>query len=458
MNPLHSEAQELLDENWTGRYTRPSPELYPHQWNWDSCLVALGNALVAPERAARELASLLDGQWETGMVPHIVFQPQAESPEPVAGYFPGPQVYDVTRSQSAPKEVATSGLTQPPLLATALDRLHRVAPDEPGVRRVVEKGVRAAEAWHAHLLDVRDPEGMGAVTILHPWESGMDNLPVWDGPLERAPAASGSYQRVDLEAVKDPVERPSDREYDRYVGLIEQLKDADWNHVAAYPDHAFRVKDLVTTSLLYADAQALRALLDDLGRSTAETDARLERLREGFGETFVPGGPDGAQAYCYDLLGEEHIRVPTAASLLPVYAGLVDPDDMSQVLSLLRGHRFCGTACHVTALPSTSTASTSFSAAAYWRGPVWFNVNWMVIQGLASYGYQQQASRIREGLLHLVDHHGFWEYFDPYTGQGLGAGRFSWTASLTLDLLAGDPDPLPRGPANLRPVERRGLS
>jgi len=37
----------------------------------------------------------------------------------------------------------------------------------------------------------------------------------------------------------------------------------------------------------------------------------------------------------------------------------------------------------------------------------------------------------------LVAGAGFAEYFDPLTGEARGAGRFSWTAALVLDLLAG---------------------
>ena len=34
----------------------------------------------------------------------------------------------------------------------------------------------------------------------------------------------------------------------------------------------------------------------------------------------------------------------------------------------------------------------------------------------------------------LVERSGFFEYFDPHTGEGLGARDFSWTAALVLDL------------------------
>jgi hypothetical protein len=31
----------------------------------------------------------------------------------------------------------------------------------------------------------RDPEKTGLVTILHPWESGLDDSPVWDYALSQ---------------------------------------------------------------------------------------------------------------------------------------------------------------------------------------------------------------------------------------------------------------------------------
>jgi hypothetical protein len=37
--------------------------------------------------------------------------------------------------------------------------------------------------------------------------------------------------------------------------------------------------------------------------------------------------------------------------------------------------------------------------------------------------------------LEVVDTHGFREYYDPISGDGLGAHDFSWTAALVLDLL-----------------------
>jgi hypothetical protein len=63
-NDLEHRAREILSANDRGNYTVPtSSGLYPAQWNWDSCLVALGFAQYDLPRAWQEVATLFSGQW-----------------------------------------------------------------------------------------------------------------------------------------------------------------------------------------------------------------------------------------------------------------------------------------------------------------------------------------------------------------------------------------------------------
>src|SRR5437764_4710170 len=91
-------AKQVLAGNDLGKSTKPAPGLYPHQWNWDSCFIAIGIAHYDPDRAADEIRSLLRGQWRNGLLPQIVFSPKGE------GYFPGPDVWQSTRSPDAPRD------------------------------------------------------------------------------------------------------------------------------------------------------------------------------------------------------------------------------------------------------------------------------------------------------------------------------------------------------------------
>ena len=71
----------------------------------------------------------------------------------------------------------------------------------------------------------------------------------------------------------------------------------------------------------------------------------------------------------------------------------------------------------------------------YWRGNVWPCVNWLIFKGLQRYGYNDLARELAENSVDLLKQSGFWEYYNPITGAGLGGSTFSWAAAL-LDMIA----------------------
>nr|WP_237773512.1 hypothetical protein [Streptomyces luteocolor] len=86
-------------------------------------------------------------------------------------------------------------------------------------------------------------------------------------------------------------------------------------------------------------------------------------------------------------------------------------------------------------VPSHDLTGPAFDPHRYWRGPAWFNTNWLMEKGLRLHGEPARADGLRETLLDVAGASGFAEYVDPYTGRGCGARGFGWTAALTLDLL-----------------------
>ena len=79
-------------------------------------------------------------------------------------------------------------------------------------------------------------------------------------------------------------------------------------------------------------------------------------------------------------------------------------------------------------LPTVWPESELFDPICYWRGPSWVNMNWFFAREL--------GSEVVDSTLKMVENSGFWEYFHPLTGKGLGADHFTWTAALVLDMLA----------------------
>src|SRR5262245_9352675 len=120
---LIERAKAVLDANRVGRSTKPAPNLYPHQWSWDSAFIAMGYVHYEQPRAEDELRRLFEAQWSNGLVPHIVFNPQAER------YFPNPEMWGTVGNARIPAGQLTSGIVQPPVHATAALHIFRYAPD-----------------------------------------------------------------------------------------------------------------------------------------------------------------------------------------------------------------------------------------------------------------------------------------------------------------------------------------
>src|ERR671932_1565883 len=264
---LARRAAEVWSRNDMGGWTRASPELYPHQWSWDTGFIAIGLAHLDTERAARELLTLFEHQWKTGKVPHIVFNPDA----PPESYFPGAEHW-ISAGEFAdapPAPPYTSALCQPPTHALGALRIWEIARGKGGeasARGFLREIYPRLLAWHRYLLTYRDPEGSGLVTIYHPWESGTDNSPRWDAALETVEVGEVSpHPRYDLEHVDDPAQRPTDEEYDRYLWLVRLIKRATCDEAAIYDTPPFLVNDVLFSAILVAANEALLEVAEVVG-------------------------------------------------------------------------------------------------------------------------------------------------------------------------------------------------
>ena len=113
------QATKVLKDNDLGTMVMAAPRLYPHQWSWDAAFIAIGLARISVPWAITEMRTLLHAQWDTGMIPHIVFTD-------VPGYFPGSDVWGTDDAEAKPAGVQTSGICQPPIQAIAAARILQV--------------------------------------------------------------------------------------------------------------------------------------------------------------------------------------------------------------------------------------------------------------------------------------------------------------------------------------------
>jgi hypothetical protein len=431
--PLADGAEYVLRSNDRGRMTVAAPRLYPHLWSWDAAFVAIGLARLSVARAVTELRTVLAGQWSTGMIPHIQFSDSG-------GYFPGPDRWRSSTAGCAPPGVATSGICQPPVHAIAVAEVVAAGRRNGGTDRVLVENFLAESfdgwlKWHRWLAAARDPHRIGLVEIHHGWESGLDNSPRWDHSYARVqPGALEPFERTDVRHVSDLSERPSDYEYRQYAWLIEQMRSVGYDDSLVSGAVDFRVRDVLMSAILAEASEVLAELGDDLGRTTAAAELRSYATRFRSGVAAAVSTVTGL-ARDFDVRTGEWVHTATVAGFAPLLCS-ADRSLRQRQLRILTGPQWLAHPQLALPLPtSTSAASPAFRRTTYWRGPVWPVLTWLLCWGLRRHGDQALAEQLRATSLQQLRHLDFAEYYDPFSGAGLGSRNQSWTAAVALDWL-----------------------
>ena len=401
---LDAQAREILRGNSRGGYTIPTSGLYPYQWNWDSVFSAWGFAEFDIDRAWKEIETLFTGQWENGMVPHIIFH------QPDPGYFPGP---DVWGTQAEPP---TSGISQPPIAATFARMI--LAQDDGQVARMRALWPKML-AWHRWYMMHRCEDGLIATT--HPWETGRDNSPDWDKAMAGVDTSGvGAYTRRDTAHVNADM-RPKKEDYDRYLAILYAARDHGWDEGWIRANGLFRVIDPGLTFILLRAHRDLAAIGAGLGEETSEIDGWITQMEAALPRMWN----DATGAYdARDVRTGVQAGGVSSSAFLAWYAGIEEPRLLDRLAVVRAGG--------VRGVPSFDPASPLYDGLRYWRGPTWGVINTLIGIGLAEQGHEDMAEAIRTETADLIRKGGFHEYFDPREGTPAGGGAFSWTAAIWL--------------------------
>ncbi|NPA53077.1 MAG: DUF547 domain-containing protein, partial [Aquificae bacterium] len=423
-------AKSVLDKNWTGAYTVPSVHLYPHQWNWDSGFIAIGYSHYDTQRAIQELTHLFKAQWKNGMVPQIVFNEKA-----LGKYFPEPDFWKAHESPYAPDGILTSGITMPPIHGYAVLKIYENAKDKKEVIPFLKWIFPKIKKLHRYLYLERNPKDNGLIYIRHPWESGMDNSPLWDKILDRIDINKvkiPSFKRKDNKII-DPEQRPRDIDYKRYIYLVDIFRKNQYDEKKIFKECPFIAADPLFNSILCASNEALIKIADILKEDYKEIEEWNSFTSRAVRDELYLA--QDKIFYGYDFIEDKLLKEPTAAGFLPLFGGIPTKKQAKELLEYMNSASFC----HIHeedcfAIPNYDKQRKDFSRKNYWRGPVWININWMIYQGLKRYGFKQKAEHLEKTILELPMRFDFYEYFDSYEGTGYGTKDFSWTASLFIDL------------------------
>lgn len=431
---LFTAAKTVLEMNDTGSYTVPARGPYPHQWLWDSCFVAIGLRHVDIDRAKTEILSLLRGQWANGMLPNMIFNPARQ-------YRQERDIWRSWLSTDAPDDVQTSGITQPPMLAEAVVRIgEKLNKSE---RRAWYKTVfPALLAYHQWLYKERDPHGEGLVLQIHPWETGLDSTPPWVHELHehQLPSWIRVIEKLRLDTVINifrrdikyapPSQRLTTLDALAFFSVQRRLRRKNYDITRILTHSLFAIEDISFNSIFIRANRHLQDIATFLKTELPEElQERMQKSESAFAALW---DPYSRQYYSREFVTHRLLKDSTIGTLMPLYAGCINKERAGQLVKMIEDEHMFGSNYP---LPSVPLNSEWFHPHAYWQGPTWVNMNWLIIDGLKRYGYNEHAAALTESTLEMIRIGGFGEYFSPIDASPAGADNFSWTAALVIDLL-----------------------
>ena len=384
-------AKTVLAANDQGSFTVPAEGLYPHQWLWDSCFISIGYRHIDLERAQAEILSLLRGQWANGMLPHMIL-----------GSSHAVRRQGIWRSwtnSNSPDDVATSGITQPPVLAEAIVQIGAKM-KLPERRSWYQTVFPALLAYHQWLYQERDPHDEGLALQIHPWETGLDNTPPWMSEIHQhsLPVWISVVEKLHLAPIitlfrRDTHHIPAEQRLDTIEALVlfstqRRLRRKSYDIDKILAHSLFAIEDLSFNCILVRANTHLRDIAKSIRKDLPEellthmkkTEVALEELWD----------PYSNQYYSRNFVTHKLLKEPTLATLLPLYAGSVSDERAKQLVKLLENKNVFGPTYPV---PSVPINSEWFKPTGYWQGPTWVNTNWLVIEGLRRYGWSVWSVR-----------------------------------------------------------------
>ena len=353
---------------------RPAPDDWTI-FGWDSFFNALELATVSSRLAWDALLAGLESRYSNGNVPNW-------------------------RSRHG----GTPDRSQPPIGSFAALKLHLTCPDRDALA-AARPYLRAWSDWW--VADKRGrPRREGLTPGLLAWGSdtalvpGREQLPEWE-------VGASGHQRAAWESGQDDLPLWEEAEWDSEREVLA---------MSAVDLCSYRALDLECLSRIariLGDSAAARQL-------EAERHSLVRRMNEMLWSESVG-------LYLDELPSGRSPRV-AASNFLPLIAGVPSARRARRMVGILRDPaRFWGEWI----LPTISRDDPAFDDQQYWRGSIWPPMNYLVVQGLRRYGFDELASELawRGALMFLADRRrtGFCrENFDARSGRGRGHRFQSW--------------------------------
>ncbi len=380
----------------------------PDDWTvfgWDSFFNALLLAAVSGELAWSALLTGVESRYPNGCVPNW-------------------------RSRHG----GTPDRSQPPVGSFAALRLHHLHPDLDALAQAYP-GLLAWSDWWVADKDGR-PRREGLTPGLLSWGSDTRLLP---GPGHVPPWEEGAsgHQRAAWESGQDDLPLWEEAEWDPERQVLA---------MSAVDLCSYRVLDLDCLSRIASllgdepAAHRLAAACHDLA-------ATVNRV--------LWSEPAGLYL---DELPDGHSTRVAASNFLPLVAGIPSRARAHRMVRTLTDpRRFRGDWI----LPTISRDDPAFAEQQYWRGSIWPPMNYLILHGLRRFGFHDLAAELawKGADMFLADRRRTGmcrENFDSRTGRGCGQRFQSWAPLFALGALEEASEapshwPADHGPGGFRP-------
>lgn len=382
-------------------YSIPSEGRYQWQWFWDSCFHVIALAKLDPRMAIRELETILASQKNDGFIGHIAYWGRR-------GAFLS-ALY--VQSRFGEWRRRHSAMLQPPLLGQSVEAVYKATGDRDFLNRTLPKVI----AYYDWIMRERDPDNTGLMSIISPFECGMDNSPVFDSVL----------------GLKHP---------GRFALLWKNRKLDFMNLVRSNFDYSkikkrngFNVADPLMNAVLADGLRTTARLMEDssLAARSTEVDSQAQAVEDAMNDQLW----DEELGYYVYMLGRERKRLTdlTAGSIMPLINSSTPGERVSRIVK----DHLCNENEFWTKLPVPSVARNhpdydSVGESSIWRGPVCMNLNWFFVRGLRSHGFNEVADEIAVRSREAT-RKDFREFYSPETGAGMRGTQFGWaTASVDM--------------------------
>jgi len=353
---------------------RPAPDDWTI-FGWDSFFNALELATVSSRLAWDALLAGLDSRYPNGNVPNW-------------------------RSRRS----GTPDRSQPPVGSFAALKLHLTCPDVDALAAAWLGLLAWSDWWTADKGGRPRREGLtpgllawGSDTALVP---GREQVPEWE-------VGASGHQRAAWESGQDDLPLWEEAQWDPEREIL-----------------AMSAVDLCSYRAL--DLECLARIARILGDPAAARE--LEAERRHLVATMNRVLWSETSGLFLDELPTGHSPRVAASNFLPLIAGVPSARQARRLVGVLRDPgRFRGD----WVLPTISRDDPAFDDQQYWRGSIWPPMNYLVLQGLRRYGFDELASELawRSALMFLADRRrtGFCrENFDARSGRGRGHRFQSW--------------------------------